>query len=130
MNTKRFSEVDDNALVSAALDTGLGLARSFAIEELAGRALKNPLLLADVCAAISSGRRIGFHTGTPLGWLGADRLYLSGQEEAMHRLLNEMNTWEATEQEDLVRHWAGKGRLKELTQELSLRYGWSPRYSQ
>jgi hypothetical protein len=129
MNTKQFADVDDRALVSASQDAGLGLARAFAIEELAGRALKNPQLLADACAAISSDKRIGFHTGAPLGWLGADRLFLSGQEEAIRHLLNAMNAWDATEQEDLVRHWAGKGRLKVLTQELSLRYGWSPRYS-
>ena len=129
MKVNRFAELDDRALLLAARDVQLGLARALAIEELAGRALENRSLLEDACSAISSDRRIGFHSGAPSGWFGADRIFRSGQEEAVRHLLSAMNAWEATEQEDLVRHWAGKGQLKQLTQELSQRYGWTPRYS-
>lgn len=126
---REFDRLGDAALIASANNSELGLARGFAIEELARRALKKSELLHAACSAISSDRRIGFHTGVPLGWLGADAIYLSKMHSAVEALLREMDSWEASEQEDLVRHWAGKGRLAEVTQELESSYNWHPRYN-
>lgn len=123
-----FTRLNDQELVAAAGNESLGMSRGLAIEELASRALRNQALLPQACAAISSDRRIGFHSGPPLGWFGADRIYLSGQEPAIRHLLKEMSVWDATEQEDLLRHWAGKGGLAKLSHELERRYGFVPRY--
>lgn len=123
-----FTELSDQELVTAAGNESLGMSRGLAIEELASRALLDQKLLPDACTAISSDRRIGFHAGAPLGWFGADRIYLSGQERAIRHLLEEMGDWDATEQEDLVRHWAGKGGLAALSQDLERRFGFVPRY--
>lgn len=126
---KKFDALDDHALIQQIQDSNLGLALPFAIDELAARALARADLLDAACAAISSDRRVRFHAGVPAGWLGADRIFQSGQREAISKLLEAMSMWEATEQEDLVSHWAGKGRLAELTLQLSSLYGWRPHYS-
>ncbi len=123
-----FGTLDDATLLKAALDVGLGHGRAKVVVELADRALSRPELLRDALKAIAIDKRIGFHHGAPVGWFGADHLFLSQQERAIGALLKEMDSWEASEQEDLVRHWAGRGRLAELTGELSLKYDWSPRY--
>lgn len=123
-----FSKLSDKALIDASFDEQLGFTRARVITELAVRALTNPNLMDSACKAISSDRSIGFHKGAPLGWFGADELYLSGQEHAIRTLLHEMDNWEPTEQEDLVRHWAGKRGLISLTRELQELYGWIPRY--
>lgn len=123
-----FNALDDVALVNAANDESLGNNRARAIVELVERALTKPELIADACAAIASDKRIGFHKGAPLGWFGADRIFLSQQKNAMIALLREMDSWEYTEQEDLVQHWAGKQGLAALTHDLRIKYGWSPRY--
>ncbi|MGC0111414.1 hypothetical protein, partial [Ralstonia pseudosolanacearum] len=106
----------------------LGFARAKAIVALANRALKNPDLLDSACKAISSDRSVGFHQQAPLGWFGADHIYLSGQEQAMRALLAELDKWSPTEQEDLVRHWAGRRGIAAVTEELKALYGWNPRY--
>ena len=123
-----FAKMGDQELVEAALDERLGFNRAKAIGELARRAVVRTELLELACKAIASHRRIGFHSGPPLGWFGADEIYLSGREEAVRALLQQMDDWEPTEQEDLVRHWAGKRGLVELTKELQETYGWVPRY--
>ena len=123
-----FNQLDDDLLIESANDQNLGLARGLAIEELARRALAKSELLLAACAAIGGDRRIGFHAGAPLGWLGADEIYRSKVSSAIEALLSEMDGWEASEQEDLVRHWAGKGRLVEVTHELERMYQWEPRY--
>lgn len=123
-----FAKLDDRALAEAALDEKLGFVRAKAIMELADRALTNPALLDRVREAISTDRSIGFHRQAPLGWFGADQIYLSGQEHAMRALLAEMNSWSSSEQEDLVRHWAGRRGIAVVTEELKALYGWSPRY--
>lgn len=128
MTQKDFSSLSDQKLAEEALDERLGLSRAKAIVELANRALAKPELLESACRAISSDRRIGFHRAPPLGWFGADEVYHSGQARAMRALLREMDNWDATEQEDLVRHWAGRGKFAALTRELQERYGWTPRY--
>jgi hypothetical protein len=130
INMKQFDymAMDDVALVAAANNTKLGLSRAFAIEALAARALENSELLDVACTAISGDRKIGFHVGMPVGWLGADKIFSSGQEAAIRKLLLTMNNWKANEQEDLVRHWAGKGKLNALTTELIRQHGWQPRY--
>ncbi len=46
----------------------------------------------------------------------------------MRALLSEMDKWASTEQEDLVRHWAGKRGIATVTNELREEYGWMPRY--
>lgn len=120
--------MQDEALIAAANDSKLGLARALAIETLAARALVDSKLLDVACSAIASERKIGFHVGMPLGWLGADKIFLSGQNMALQALLFEMASWQADEQADLVRHWAGKGKLGELTAELIAQFGWQPRY--
>jgi hypothetical protein len=130
MSFSDFKEFKDDELLLASRDTKLGIARGLAIEELARRALGNPRLLDPVCEAISSDRKLGFHARAPIGWLGANCLYISRQEQAVKCLLTWMNTWEANEQEDLVRHWAGKGNLATLSRELHDSYGWSPKYNQ
>jgi hypothetical protein len=124
-----FSEYNDQELIKFALDETLGFNRARAIEALANRALINSGLLEAACKAISSDRHIGFHSGPPLGWFGADQIFLSEQKLAINALLEEMNTWEPTEQEDLVRHWAGRRGLVELTKELGTSYDWIPRYN-
>ncbi len=123
-----FKTLPDAELIAAARDERLGIARGLAIEALADRALANPELLPDACAVISNDRRIGFRTGPPLGWFGADRIYLSGQERAIRKLLEAMAGWDATEQADLVRHWAGKSGLAALSRELEQRYAFEPLY--
>ncbi len=128
MKQSDFMAMDDIALIAAANNNKLGLARAFAIEALAARALEKSELLDVVCAAISGDRTIGFHVGMPVGWLGADKIFSSGQELAIRKLLTEMNNWQANEQEDLVRHWAGKGKLNALTADLMRDHGWQPRY--
>lgn len=128
MTDSDFEKLDDRELADAALDEKLGFARAKAIVELANRALKNPDLLDSVCTAISSDRSIGFHKQAPLGWFGADHIYLSGQEHAMRALLSELDKWSSTEQEDLVRHWAGRRGIAAVTKELKELYGWNPHY--
>jgi hypothetical protein len=128
MTQRDFSKLSDEALAGEALNENLGYSRAQAIAELANRALAKPGLLESAVKAIGSDRRMGFHSGPPLGWFGADAIYLSGQERAIRALLREMDNWEPFEQEDLVRHWAGKGRLAVLTRELQDLYGWVPSY--
>lgn len=101
-----FAKLDDISLAAASFEQKLGISRALAIEELAKRALNKPELLPEACKAIAIDRRIGFHAGFPVGWLGADLIFLSGQDRAIRCLLSEMDAWEPTEQEDLVRHWA------------------------
>lgn len=128
MTQTDFSGISDEPLIKAAFDVKLGFDRARAIVELANRALVKPALLESACKAISSDRRLGFHERAPLGWFGADQIFLSGQQSAIGRLLKEMNHWADTEQEDLVRHWAGKGGLRSLTLDLKRSYGWTPLY--
>lgn len=99
-----------------------------AISELAERALEDAIPMPTVCDLIGRFRQVGIHTGPPLGWFGADALFLSGQQDAIRELLSEMNDWSLTEQEDLVRHWAGKGGLVKLTKQLVETYAWQPKY--
>lgn len=120
--------LDNAELIAQASNPRLGYSRAFAIEALAARALDQPRLLDIVCPIISQDNRIGFHAGMPLGWLGADKIFLSGQELAMKRLFQEMDSWQASEQEDLVRHWAGNHKLAQLTAEFKQRFAWNPRY--
>ena len=123
-----FTGLTDEQLIVAAHNERLGLSRAFAIEELVKRASRDPNLVRAACAAISSDRRIRSRMGIPVGWLGADWIYLSGQEHIIRRLLEEMASWDAIEQEDLIRHWAGNGKLAALSRELEQRYGFVPRY--
>mgnify|MGYP001545744026 CR=1 FL=1 len=129
MSGEKFSGLKDIELVSAALDSKLGFSRAHAIVALVDRALAKPDLLGDACKAISVDRRVGFHKGSPLGWFGADRIFLSGKKDAIRALLNEMELWDSSEQEDLVRHWSGSRGLDALTHELVEAYGWVPRYN-
>jgi hypothetical protein len=69
----------------------------------------------------------GLHT-FPNGWFGADQIYLSGNQTALRALLNEMNSWDAVEQENMIAHWAGHKKRAELTKHLTETYGWQPRY--
>ena len=124
-----FSKLNDQDLAEAAFDESLGFCRAKAITELASRAVVNPHLLDRACEAIASDRRVGFHTGPPLGWFGADEIFLSGHAVAVRSLLRQMDNWDPAEQEDLVRHWAGRRGLAELTRELQTTYQWEPRYS-
>lgn len=128
MSGENFSGLRDAELVSLALDSKLGFERAHAIVALVDRALAKPDLLGDACKAISTDRRVGFHKGAPLGWFGADRIFLSGKKDAIRVLLNEMQSWDSTEQEDLVRHWAGSRGVDVLTRELVQDYGWVPGY--
>lgn len=128
MTQSDFSLLDDLAVTKSAFDENLGFNRARAIVELANRALTDPSLLESACKAIASDRRIGFHKRAPVGWFGADHIFLSGQSHAIHLLLKEMDKWEPAEQEDLVRHWAGAHGLATLTHELRKKYGWVPRY--
>ena len=123
-----FSKLNDQDLATAAFDESLGFSRAKAITELASRAVANPDLLDRACEAITSARRVGFHSGPPLGWFGADEIYLSGRADAMRALLRHMNDWDPTEQEDLVRHWAGRRGVAELSRELHVTFQWEPRY--
>jgi len=122
-----FTSMSEQRLVKAALDVSLGNYRAKAIAELTERALVKTELLLIACKAISSDRRVGIHH-LPLGWFGADKIFLSGRDDAMRALLREMDSWEPAEQEHLVRHWAGAGKLNVLTQKLGETYGWLPRY--
>ena len=129
MGPERFKKMTSAELIEAAYDAKLGISRAFAIEELALRSLIEPDLLPAACAAIASDRRIGFHAGVPIGWLGADAIFLaSNNRSALSALLREMEAWSASEQEDLVRHWAGKGKLIELTRQLQESFNWRPSY--
>lgn len=123
-----FTSLDDAALIRASLDTTLYYDRNRAIAELAIRSLDRPELLPHACRAIESDKKIGIRTGPPLGWFGADEIFLSGQERAIRFLLEAMKTWDAYDQQDLVAHWAGSRTLPKLTQELNEKYGWTPRY--
>ncbi len=128
MTFAEFIGIGDNEVIEAAFDETLGYNRARAIVELVYRALDKPELLPQACRAIETDKKIGVRTGTPLGWFGADEIYLSGQERAIRFLLNAMKTWDAHDQQDLVAHWAGSRMLPKLTQELKERYGWTPRY--
>jgi hypothetical protein len=122
-----YSAYTDGALIAAAHETRLGLARASAIDELARRALADEALLPAVCAAITTDHALGFHH-LPIGWLAADTLFLSGHRPALAALLAEMLGWSATEQADLVRHWARGVGIKALTARLQADYSWTPAY--
>jgi hypothetical protein len=122
-----FTDYDDAPLIRAAHDKSLGLGHGHAIVELVDRALVKPELLEIACKAISTDRRMGIHT-FPNGWFGADQIYLSGNQTALRALLNEMNSWDAVEQENMIAHWAGHKKRAELTKHLTETYGWQPRY--
>jgi hypothetical protein len=123
-----FAKYSDSELIGASLDNALGLQRALAISELAVRALDQPELLPHAIRAIETDKKIRIHTGTPLGWLGADDIYSSGREPAIRCLLKAMEQWDEYEQQDLVRLWAGPTTLPVLTKELKEKYGWTPRY--
>lgn len=122
-----FTGWSDNELIKAAFDETIGYSRGRAIWDLAKRALSNHNLLAIACKAISSDRRMGIHT-YPNGWFGADEIYNSGNQTAMLALLNEMNSWDEVEQENMIAHWEGHHQRAELTKQLMETYGWQPRY--
>jgi hypothetical protein len=122
-----FTAFDDASLISAAHDKARGLGHAHAIVELVNRALVNPDLLESACKAISSDRRMGIHT-YPNGWFGADQIYNSGNQAAMRALLNEMNSWDEVEQENMIAHWEGHHKRAELTKHLTETYGWQPLY--
>jgi len=124
----QVNDLHDDDLIAFTQKDNTGLIRGLAIAELARRAVANHALLEAAYAAIRSEKRIGFHAGFPAGWLGADEIYLSQDAAAIRGLLHEMDSWEDTEQEDLVRHWAGKDGLAALTSKLRTVYGWEPRY--
>ncbi len=121
-------ELDTASLIAAANNTKIGISRAFAIEALAIRAMSKFDLLDEACKAISSEKTIGFHFGMPAGWLGADAIFLAAQKIPMQRLLDEMNSWTANEQQDLVRHWAGRGSDEQMTIDFKREYNWQPRY--
>ena len=123
-NFRAFGKAD---LIRASLDTRLGIARALAIDELASRALADPTLQIAACVAISSDRSLGDRSGPPLGWLGADRVYLAGRSELMAALLKAMNQWSAAEQGDLMIHWAGAKGAAALSAEFAREYGWTAR---
>ena len=124
MQRTDFKTVDKAKLIRASLDVTLGVSRALAIEELTSRALADPTLLRAACVAISSDRRLGFHSGPPLGWLGADRIFLSEQLEPMVALLKAMDHWDPVEQQDLMTHWAGTRGVSALAAEFEQAYGW------
>jgi len=101
-----FTDFDEAALIAAGHDETRGLSCGHAIVELVNRALLKPELLEIACKAISSDRRMGIHT-YPNGWFGADQIYNSGSKTALRALLNEMNSWDEVEQENMIAHWAG-----------------------
>ena len=86
MTQGNFAKLSDQVLAVEALNESLGYTRAQAIVELTNRALAKPELLGSAIKAIGSDRRIGFHVAPPLGWFGADEIYLSGQEHAMRAL--------------------------------------------
>jgi hypothetical protein len=122
-----FTNFDQENLIVAANDETRGLSRGHAIVELVNRGLAKPELLESACKAISSDRRMGIHT-LPHGWLGADQIYNSGNQTAMRVLLNEMNSWDEVEQENMIAHWEGHNQRAALTKHLTETYGWQPRY--
>jgi hypothetical protein len=122
-----FTDFDDPSLILAAHDKALGLGHGHAIVELVNRALLKPELLEIACKAISSDRRMGIHT-YPNGWFGADQIYNSSNQSAMRALLNEMNSWDEVEQENMIAHWEGHNQRAKLTKQLMETYGWKPRY--
>ncbi len=122
-----FTDFDQAALIEAAHDETRGLSRGHAIVELVNRGLANPELLENACKAISSDRRMGIHK-LPHGWLGADQIYNSGNQTALRALLNEMNSWDEVEQENMIAHWEGHNQRAKLTKQLTETYGWKPRY--
>lgn len=128
MKKQDFSNLSDSELFRIASTSESGSGRLPAIFALVERALREHSLLPGVCKIISSDRRIGFHKGAPLGWFAADQIFLSGQKPAIEILLREMSAWDSQEQEDLIRHWAGRQGLGTLTRELEANYGWMPRY--
>ena len=115
-------------LVRRALYPGKALAKAFAIDELARRAIEDPSLLDAAAEAIRAEKTVQMHASPPLGWLGASRILASGNAPATAHLLQEMDAWTANEQEDLISLVAGPRRLGELTEEFREKYGWSPRY--
>jgi hypothetical protein len=117
----------DEELIKAAFDESIGYSRGRAIWDLAIRALSNNNLLEIACKAISGDRRMGIHT-LPSGWFGADEIFLSGQQTALRALLNEMNSWDEVEQENMIAHWEGHDQRAKLTKQLIETYGWKPRY--
>ena len=99
-----------------------------ATDELARRALQNENLLDATCAAIRQDRTPKPRY-VPYGSLAAVARFLdSGNERAIRRLLQEMDTWTADEQEFAIAPWAGYKRVVEGTLELKERYGWFPKY--
>lgn len=43
-------------------------------------------------------------------------------------LLNEMNSWDEVEQENMIAHWEGHNQRAKLTKQPTVTYGWKPRY--
>ena len=124
MSSADFKAASKADLIRASLNKTLGLRRALAIDELASRALADPTLRTAACVAISSDRRMGDHAGPPLGWLGADRIYLAGRSELMSSLLKAMDQWSALEQGDLMIHWVGAQGVDALAAEFEQTYGW------
>jgi hypothetical protein len=120
--------LSDPEVVRQALHPKKVLAKAFAIDELARRAIEDPGLLDAASEAIRAEKTVEMHAAPPLGWLGASRILMSGNAVATTHLLREMDTWTANEQEDLMSLVAGPGRLGEFTKEFRDKYAWSPKY--
>ena len=99
-----------------------------ATDELARRALENQQLLSVAIKVISADRTMKPHY-IPYGcYLAVPRILNSSNKQAIQLLIEEMDTWNSHEQEDVIRAWAGQKRLAEATQELYTAYKWSPKY--
>ena len=102
------------------------LARVYAIDELARRALADLSLLPEAVAAISGGRGHELlQGGLPLGYMGALTLLDGGRDEVTLALLEAMRAWSRQEALDLVGWWAGV-RVDETLATLKERFGWEP----
>ena len=101
-----------------------------AIDELTRRALESEQLWGATLAAVRADRAIKPRYIPYGSHVAIARILDSGNERLIRRLLHEMDTWNAYEQKDAIRPWAGNKRVAEATRQLQARYGWSPKYMQ
>lgn len=126
MKTEDVRQLDTPSLVPIASRKDRSLARVYAIDELARRALDDARVLPDAVAAISAGRGHELlQGGLPIGYMGALTLLDAGRDEVTLALLQAMRDWSRQEAMDLLGWWAGK-RLDDTLAAWKARFGWEP----
>lgn len=126
-----FSNNSTAEVTRFAYNRDIGMERAHAIGELARRALGEYKLLTAACRAITSDHKLGVHY-LPYGWAGAYVIYQSQDKTAIRALLQEMQSWEPSEQSDLLFN-LGVLHSEATKRDFETRYDWTiklPPFSQ